>query len=322
MCVLSRCVGAVVVTILCQALCTACAPAVSFPMVHPGLPGVGRDIGFEFGTVDFEVNLDLVDQKETAAVRKKNASAQGAPSDAELYGPVVEREMRRMVAAGPAVRILSEATHTMDLSAKFYARDTAAVKKEEIKIDNRVIDVKETHVVDRIYELTLRYELRSALTGSVIGAGRQERVRTVSGSGKSVDDAMRRFESWEINLEYLVNQAVSRVAAEILPRQEIVTRKLREGGTPELRESVALAVKEGLDRAWPLWQGLLSGIEKLPQQDRAALLYDAAVYHESKDEVAEALAVFEQCFATAPDPWCREGRERMQAREQELAQMR
>lgn len=308
--------------LLLPVLCGGCAPTVSFPVVHAGMPGVGRDIGMEFGKVDFEVNLDLVDLKETAAVRKKNASVRESATDAELFGPLVEREVQKKIAANPAVRVLSQPSHTMDLSGVFYARDTASVKKEEILLEKRVIDVKETHTVDRICELTLRYELRSAGTGSVLGSGKQERVRTVNGTGRSVDDAVRRFESWETTLESLVGQAVSRIAAEILPRQEMVRRRLREGVAKPLRESVGVAAKEGLDAAWPLWQDLVSRKETLSPKDRSALLYNVAVYHESKDEVAEARSAFEHCLVVSPDPWCSEGQERMNVREQELARMR
>ena len=307
---------------LLSALSAGCAPLVSFPVTYPGLQGVGRDMGVEFGRVDFEVNLDLMGLKEPAAVRKKNAAVQGGATDAELYGPVVEREIRRSIEANAAVHILSRTTHTMDLSGLFYARDIATVKKEDIKVENRVVDVKETHTIDRISELTLRYELRSVGTGAVLGSGKQERVRTVNGSGRSAEDAVSRFESWETALEALVREAAARIMAEVLPRRETVKRKLRTGGSKFLRESVELAAREGLERAWPLWQDLLSRVGTLLPKDRAALLYNAAIYHESRDEVAGARFAFEECLVVSPDPWCREGAKRMTAREQELARMR
>lgn len=311
-----------VTVLVLSALFAGCAPVVSFPVARPGLRGIGAEVGMEFGKLDFEVNLDLVGRKESAAVRRKNSAAEGGATDAELYGPVIERAMKKMLAANPAIHILSQATHTMDLAGYFYAHDAVSVKKEDIKLENRVVDVKETHTIDRIYELTLRYELRSSGTGTVLGSGKQDRVRTVSVSGRSSDDALGRFESWESILESLVSQASSKIMAEILPRLETVKRKLRKGDSKFLRESVELATREGLDRAWPLWQNLLSRKESILPKDRAALLYNAAIYYEAKDVVAEARLAFEQCFAASPDPWCHEGVARMTAREQELARMR
>ncbi len=305
---------------LISALGTGCAQTVSFTLARPGLTGIGRDIGLEFGNVAFEVNLDLVDVKQTAVVRKKNAIDQAAPTDSELFGPVVEQEIRRNLESRREIRILSQATHTMDFSGTFYARDTTSEKKEDIKLDNRVVDVRVTHFVDRIYELTLRYSIRSAATGSLLGEGKKEGVRTMSGSGQSVEDAMRYFEPWETNLELLARQAVSRIMEDILPRQERVQRRLREGDGKELRASVDLAVREGLDAAWPLWRDLL-GQGGLSPRDKAALLYDSAVYHESRDEVSVARELFDNCLAITSDPWCAEGGERMKSRERELMQM-
>ncbi|MDH4161129.1 MAG: hypothetical protein OEW15_00355 [Nitrospirota bacterium] len=307
---------------LLLAAVTGCAPSVMFQQIQPGHLGAGRDLGIAVSAPDFEVNLDLAGLRELAAVRKKNSQNQGTPADTELFAPLVEREMMKNITANPVIRLSTSITHTIAVSGALYVRDITTIQKDEIKLENRVVDVRETATVDRVFELTLNYQVISAATGTTIFSGKQEGVRSQRGQGKTAQEAVERFEPWEDVLESLIAQESGKMLSKVLPRQVTVTRKLKEGSSKALRASVEVAVKEGLDRAWPLWQAIKDSGEQLAPADRSALFHNMGVYYESKDDLVNARLFFEQCLAAQDEELCRKGQERIKSREEALDTVR
>lgn len=300
--------------ILFVAAMTGCAPRVSFPQLQFGPVALGPGHGIALGAVDFEVSLDLVDLRELAAARKNKASTDGLPSDTELYAPWIEREVDRQIKASPISRITSTPTYTLVISAAFFSRDTKELKKEEVKLEKRVVDVRESYDVTRVNDLILNYRIVSRKTGTTAVEGKQEGVRSQFGKGKTAAYAVETFEPWETVMEALVVQQTGKMMATILPRTVMVERPLREGSTGELRDAAATAVREGLDRARPLWLAIRDSGEALPEKDRAGLLYDLGISYESQDELEEARKSFAGCLAIWHDAWCARALERIAER--------
>ncbi len=304
----------------------SCAPSIKFQQLKPAKFDIGKEPSFVLGQVKISSQLDLVKpERERGGIL--GAIVEITEEMVQSY--FASEELRRKLEAAMQREIANNkfgsykfqgAKYRIDFSGSFYVQDKTERREEEIREGNNVR--KEVYYdVMRTYEMELIYTLVRQDDGVVIGSSSHRKQESQLQTGPSPTDAAKGFENWTKVGEKMIVSLVQNVMREILPYYETVKRKLRKGGSKELKEAVKLAEKGDLESAVQIWKRVLENSEKYSREDRAAALYNLGVYYEVKDDVSSALQSYETCEKEFADKWCKEGIKRVKDREMELKRL-